>query len=164
VIKVTRSAVIDAPIERVWAVLRDFNSHTAWHPIVAQSAIEGGESADQVGCVRNFTLKDGTHVREQLLALSDEDHISTYCILDATIPLARYVATVQLKRVTDGNRTFWHWQSTFDAPRGREREFADLVGKGVYESGFAPTSGRRATRVRRRRGVQPGARSAVRRS
>ena len=135
-IKVTRSAVIDAPIERVWAVLRDFNSHAAWHPIVGESAIENGESADQVGCVRNFTLKDGNHVREQLLALSDEDHVSTYCILDATLPLRRYVATVQLKRVTDGNRTFWHWQSTFDAPRGREREFADLVGKNVYEAGF----------------------------
>ena len=135
-IKVTRSAVIDAPIERVWAVLRDFNSHTAWHPIVGESAIEGGEPADQVGCVRNFTLRDGNHIREQLLALSDEDHVSTYCILDATLPMQRYVATVQLKHVTDGNRTFWHWQSTFDVPRGREREFADLVGKGVYEAGF----------------------------
>ena len=50
--------------------------------------------------------------------------------------MQRYVATVQLKRVTDGNRTFWHWQSTFDVPRGREREFAELVGKGVYEAGF----------------------------
>jgi NADPH2:quinone reductase len=136
VIKVTRSAVIDAPIERVWAVLRDFNSHAAWHPIIAESAIENGEAADQVGCVRNFTLKDGNHLREQLLGLSDEDHVSTYCILDATLPLRRYVATVQLKRVTDGDRTFWHWQSTFDAPRGREREFAELVGKGVYETGF----------------------------
>ncbi len=135
-IRVTRSAVIDAPIERVWAVLRDFNSHTAWHPIVAQSEIEGGESSDQVGCVRNFTLQDGARIREQLLALSDDDHVSTYCILDATLPMQRYVATVQLKRVTDGNRTFWHWQSTFNAPRGREREFAELVGKGVYEAGF----------------------------
>ena len=135
-IKVTRSAVIDAPIERVWAVLRDFNSHTAWHPIVAESAIENGEPSDQVGCVRNFTLRDGNHIREQLLALSDEDHVSTYCILDATLPMQRYVATVQLKRVTDGNRTFWHWQSTFDVPRGREREFAELVGKSVYEAGF----------------------------
>jgi len=136
VIKVTRSAVIDAPIERVWAVLRDFNSHAAWHPIVGESAIENGESADQVGCVRTFTLKDGNQVREQLLALSDDDHVSTYCILDATIPLRRYVATVQLKRATDGNRTFWHWQSTFDVPRGREREFAELVGNNVYEAGF----------------------------
>jgi NADPH:quinone reductase-like Zn-dependent oxidoreductase len=38
--------------------------------------------------------------------------------------------------VTDGERTFWHWQSTFDAPRGRERELADMVGTGVYEGGF----------------------------
>ena len=135
-IRVMRSAVIDAPIERVWAVLRDFNSHTAWHPVVTESEIEGGERSDQVGCVRRFTLRDGHRVREQLLALSDRDHVSTYCILDASIPLQRYVATVQLKRVTDGDRTFWHWQSTFDAPRGRERELADRVGRDVYEGGF----------------------------
>ena len=135
-IRVTRSAVIDAPIERVWAVLRDFNSHTAWHPAVGESEIEGGDPPDQVGCVRRFTLRDGNLVREQLLALSDPEHVSTYCILDATLPMRRYVATVQLKRVTDGDRTFWHWQSTFDVPRGREQEFEQRVGVGVYEGGF----------------------------
>jgi NADPH2:quinone reductase len=135
-IRVVRSAVIDAPIERVWSILRDFNSHTAWHPVVAESAIENGEPSDQVGCVRNFSLQDGNRIREQLLALSDTEHISTYCILDATLPMRRYVATVRLKPVTDGNRTFWHWESTFETPAGREQEFADLVGKGVYEAGF----------------------------
>ena len=136
-IRVRRSAVIDAPIERVWAVLRDFNSHSAWHPAVGPSTIERGEASDQVGCVREFTLKDGNQIREQLLALSDRDHVSTYCILDATLRMRNYVATVQLKRVTDGDRTFWHWESTFDVPRGREREFESLVGGQVYEAGFA---------------------------
>src|SRR5206468_8847496 len=98
--------------------------------------IAGGEPSDQVGCVRRFRLRDGNRIREQLLALSDRDHICTYCILDASVPLRRYVATLQLKRVTDGERTFWHWQSTFDAPPGRERELADLVGTGVSESRF----------------------------
>ena len=135
-IRVRRSAVIDAPIDRVWAVLRDFNSHSAWHPAVGPSTIERGESSDQVGCVRDFTLKDGNQIREQLLALSDRDHVSTYCILDATLPMRNYVATVQLKRVTDGDRTFWHWESTFDVPRGREPEFEQLVGSQVYEAGF----------------------------
>ena len=135
-IRVRRSAVIDAPIDRVWAVLRDFNSHSAWHPAVGDSRIERGEPSDQVGCVRNFFLKDGNHIREQLLALSDRDYISTYCILDATLPMRNYVATVQLKRVTDGDRTFWHWESTFDVPKGRGREFEQLVGGGVYEAGF----------------------------
>jgi NADPH:quinone reductase-like Zn-dependent oxidoreductase len=136
-IRVRRSAVIDAPIERVWAVLRDFNSHSAWHPAVGPSTIEHSEPPDQVGCVREFTLKDGNHIREQLLALSDRDHVSTYCILDATLPMRNYVATVQLRRVTDGDRTFWHWESTFDVPRGREHEFEQLVGGQVYEAGFA---------------------------
>ena len=158
-IKVVRSAVIDAPIERVWAVLRDFNSHTAWHPIIAESMIEAGEAADQIGCVRSFTLKDGNRVREQLLALSDADHLSTYCILDATLPMQRYVATVRLKRVTDGNRTFWHWQSSFDAPRGREKEFAELVGRGVYEAGF---EGLRGYLGRTRLAAAPAPRNAAR--
>jgi NADPH:quinone reductase-like Zn-dependent oxidoreductase len=134
--RVTRSAIIDAPLEQVWAVLRDFNSHDRWHPAVEKSVIEDGAPSDEVGCVRSFTLKDGAHIREQLLALSESDHLSTYCILDATVPLRRYVATVTLKRVTDGDRTFWHWQSTFETPPGRERELADMVGRGVYEAGF----------------------------
>src|SRR6266403_838264 len=114
-IRVTRSAVIDAPIERVWAVLRDFNSHTAWHPVVAESEIEGGERADQIGCVRRFTLRDGNRVREQLLALSDRDHISTYCILDASVPHRRYVGA-RPRRARRCRRTEW-WPSPSAGPR-----------------------------------------------
>jgi NADPH:quinone reductase-like Zn-dependent oxidoreductase len=156
--RVTRSTIIDAPIEQVWAVLRDFNSHRDWHPVIAASEIEGGEASDQVGCVRNFTLKDGNHLREQLLTLDDRNYVSTYCILDATIPLQRYVATVRLARVTDSDRTFWHWQSTFATPRGRERELAETVGTGVYEAGFAAL---RAYLAQRARGAPTSPRSAT---
>jgi NADPH:quinone reductase len=134
--RIQRSTIIDAPIERVWEILRDFNSHDQWHDVVESSRIEGDELPTQVGCVRNFTLKDGNRVREQLLTLSDSDFKSTYCIVEATLPLQRYVATVALKRVTDGNRTFWHWESTFATPPGRERELRDRVAQGVYEAGF----------------------------
>jgi NADPH:quinone reductase len=134
--KVVRSTVIDAPIERVWEVLRDFNSHDRWHPAIASSSIEGGERSDQVGCVRNFKLADGNHIREQLIALSDVDHVSTYCILQSTVPLERYVATVTLKRITDGNRTLWHWESSFAAPPEQARALVEMVAKGVYEAGF----------------------------
>ena len=135
--RVIRSTVIDAPIERVWAILRDFNSHDRWHDIIDSSRIEGGERGDQIGCVRNFALKDGNRIREQLLTLSDTEYKSTYCILDATVPLQRYVSTLMLKPVTDGDRTFWHWESTFSTPPGRERELRHMVAQGVYEAGFA---------------------------
>ena len=134
--RVVRSTVIDAPIARVWAVLRHFNSHDRWHSAIDKSHIEGRDKGDQLGCVRSFTLKDGNTIREQLLTLDDREFKSTYCIVDASVPLQRYVATVTLKPVTDGNRTFWHWESSFATPPGRERELRDLVAKGVYETGF----------------------------
>ena len=134
---VVRSTVIDAPIARVWAVLRDFNSHDQWHDVVAESRIEGSDRGDQVGCVRSFTLKDGNKIREQLLTLSDTDYKSTYSIVEATVPQQRYVATVTLKPVTDGDRTFWHWESTFATPPGQERELREMVARDVYEAGFA---------------------------
>ncbi|NBO13069.1 MAG: SRPBCC family protein, partial [Betaproteobacteria bacterium] len=117
--RVLRSTIIDAPIERVWAVLRDFNSHDRWHDIVAQSRIEAGQGSSQVGCVRNFALKDGHQIREQLLTLDDAQHKLSYCILEASVPLQRYVSTVTLKPVTDGRRTFWQWESTFATPPGQ---------------------------------------------
>jgi len=134
--KVVRSAVIDAPIARVWQVLRDFNSHDAWHDVVEASRIEHGEPSSRVGCVRSFTLKDGGRIREQLLALSDSEHRSTYCMLDATVPLKRYVATVTLKPVTDGDRTFWHWESRFTTkPEDRDR-LTHMVAEDIYQAGF----------------------------
>jgi hypothetical protein len=39
-VKVVKSTVIDAPVEAVWEVLRDFNGHDRWHPIVADSHVE----------------------------------------------------------------------------------------------------------------------------
>jgi len=134
--KLVRTAVINAPIGRVWAVLRDFSSHDRWHSAIDSSRIEGKDRSDQVGCVRSFALKDGNTIREQLLALDDREYRSTYCILDATIPLQRYVATVTLKPVTDSQRTFWLWESSFATPLGMERELRDLVATGVYEAGF----------------------------
>jgi len=53
-----------------------------------------------------------------------------------TYAVAEHVATVTLKPVTDGNRTFWHWESSFATPPGRERELRDMVAQGVYEAGF----------------------------
>jgi NADPH2:quinone reductase len=111
--------------------LRDFNSHDAWHEIVEASRIEAGRNSAEVGCVRAFTLQDGSFIREQLLALDDSNYRFTYCIVEATVPLDRYVSTVTLKPVTDSNRTFWHWESSFSAPPGRERELVDMVATGA---------------------------------
>src|SRR5215510_11468024 len=73
VIRVYTSSVIEASADAVWAVIRDFNGLPRWAPFVADSRIEGGLPPDKVGCVRNFRLKEGGVIREQLLTLSDYD-------------------------------------------------------------------------------------------
>ncbi|MEM1286644.1 MAG: SRPBCC family protein [Pseudomonadota bacterium] len=135
-VKVVKSTVIDASVEAVWEVLRDFNGHDQWHPAVATSAIERNLPSDKVGCVRRFTLADGSELRERLLTLSDVDMAFTYCLEDTPIPLLNYVAHVRLLPVTDGDQTFWHWESRFDTPPGRENELKELVAEGVYQGGF----------------------------
>ena len=141
-IRVVRSTVIDAPIAAVWEFLRDFNGHDRWHPIVRRSFLEESRRTDQVGCVRNFDLQDGANVRERLLTLSDRDRRFRYTIVDADIPLHDYVAEVELKPVTDGDRTFWRWSSAFNTPPGQEQELAALVATEVYEAGFAAVRSR----------------------
>ena len=135
-VKVSKSTILEAPVETVWEVLRDFNGHDQWHPIVADSVIEKGWPSDRVGCVRRFHLQDGSELRELLLTLSDADMAFSYCLLDTPLPLLNYVAHVRLAPVTDGDMTFWHWESRFDTPAGREAELQQLVAENVYQGGF----------------------------
>jgi NADPH2:quinone reductase len=142
--RVRKSTVIDAPIEAVWNLLRDFNGQAGWHPSVAASAIEEQWPPDAIGSVRAFSLTDGTQLREQLLALSDRHKSLTYCLLESPVPLIGYVATIRLKRITEGERTFWSWESTFAAPAGQEHDLEALVGEEIYRAGFVAVQSRLA--------------------
>ena len=86
------SSIIDAPIEKVWEVLRDFNALPNWHPLVARSRIEEDRPADAIGCIRNFQLTDsGQTIQEQLLALSHfyYSHPTLFLVGRRQMPLPR---------------------------------------------------------------------------
>jgi Polyketide cyclase / dehydrase and lipid transport len=135
-IKVYTSTVINGSADAVWAIVRDFNGLPKWTPFVAESRIEGGLPSDKVGCVRNFRLKDGGVIREQLLTLSDYDYQCTYSILESPMGVENYVATLKLTPVTDGNTTFAEWWAEFDPPAGEEKELAEGIGQGVFQTAF----------------------------
>jgi hypothetical protein len=133
---VVKSTILDAPTGAVWHLLRDFNGHDRWHPAVATSAIERALAADKIGCVRRFKLMDGSELREQLLALSDLEQTFSSCLLDTPIPMFNYVAHVRLLPVTDGDRTFWQWESRFTT-RPEDREgITQMVAEQIYQAGF----------------------------
>ena len=130
------SSVLDAPVDRVWARIRDFNALPRWHPRIAESQIEDGLPSDKIGCVRNFRLQNGDRIRERLLGLSDHDLFCTYSILESPMPLENYVATIRLTPISDGNRTFIEWTAEFDCAPERENELVSNIGTGVFQGGF----------------------------
>ncbi|MCY4589792.1 MAG: SRPBCC family protein [Alphaproteobacteria bacterium] len=130
------SSVVDAPAQRVWERVRDFNGLPRWHPRIAESHIEEGEPADRVGCIRNFRLQNGDQIREQLLALSDYDLVCTYSILDSPMPLADYVATLRLTPVSDGDRCFVEWSAEFACEPEVEEDLVNGISRDVFQTGF----------------------------
>lgn len=141
-VRVLRSSVVDAPVDALWRLLRDFNSHAAWHPAIADSHLEAGEAGDLVGSVRAFRLADGSALREQLIALSDRDRELTYCLIEAPVPLVDYVATLRLRPVTDGDRSFIQWESRFRPPDDQAADLVRLVAEDIYEAGFVALKSR----------------------
>lgn len=135
-INVDTSTIINAPIDDVWGIIRDFNGHADWHPAIASSHIEDGRAGDSVGAVRNFQLVGGEALREELLTLSDLTYSFSYKILTSDVPLLNYVAHVELRPVTASARTYWRWWSRFDTPPGQEADLAQTVREGVYHAGF----------------------------
>jgi Polyketide cyclase / dehydrase and lipid transport len=135
-VKVYTSSVIDASAARIWELVRDFNGLPNWHPLIADSRIEGNQPADKVGCIRNFNLKAGGNIREQLLSLSDYDYSCSYSILVSPTGVESYIATLKLTPITDGDRTFAEWSAEFECAPEREAELARLVGQDVFQGGF----------------------------
>ena len=142
------SAVMDVPVERAWAVLRDFNALPTYNAsLFATSEIEDGLPADRIGCVRRFYTHDGSMIREQLLSLSDRDRSCCYCILEVVgLPVRGYVSEVKIRTVTETGQTFGEWWADFDADPADMAECVARVSN-TFRLGFQGTE--RVVRERR---------------
>ncbi len=138
------STVIDAPVEAVWSVVRDFNAMPAWNPAVPNSLIEDGLASDVVGCIRSFHLADGTRVRERLLALDDSRYTFTYNFETPAFPVANYIATMELIPVTRTNATFVRWFADFDEDPQDAGTYVQKVSRDVFAAGLGTLSARAA--------------------
>jgi hypothetical protein len=131
------STVIDAPAAAVWARIRDFNGLADWHAgLVARSEIEDGLAGDQVGCIRSFELTDGTHIREKLLSHSDVDRAYSYDFQKTPFDVDDYHATLRVTPVTDGDKSFVEWWTTFDCDRDQIAHWTDFFASQVFQGGF----------------------------
>jgi hypothetical protein len=131
------STVIDAPADAVWARIRDFNGLPVWIPgAFGSSEIEEGKAGDQVGGIRSFTLADGTHIREKLLTHSDLERSYTYDFQKTPFDVDNYRATIRVTPVTDGDRSFVEWWTTFDCDRDQIDHWERFFATEVFQGGF----------------------------
>lgn len=131
------SAVIPAPVNEVWALLRDYNGLAGWHPAIEASSLDSG-AATEVGVVRRLTLGGGGGVIvERLLSLDDAHRHLTYNILESPFDVRRYIATLRVAPVTDTGHTFAEWWAEYDAEADDEARLTDFFSGAVFGDGLA---------------------------
>ncbi|MFJ3464555.1 SRPBCC family protein [Achromobacter spanius] len=131
------TAIVNAPLDKVWPLFRDFNGLGGWHPGVAESRLEEGGRHDAVGSVRHLTLKPSGFVREQLLMLDDPNTELRYSIIETDLPMRDYVAGVSLHPITEGGGTLVQWWADFRVEGAELSDVAAAVGQNVFAAGLA---------------------------
>lgn len=134
--KVFVSTVINAPPERVWRVVSDFNGLAAWMPGMKDSAIEPGKNEKEIGAVRRLSMAGTKEVlRERLEVLSPEDCLITYSVLEGPLPVKNIRTSMRLRPITDVYGTLGEWSSEFETEKGREEEGQEFMTR-VFNAGF----------------------------
>lgn len=113
------STVLDATIDVVWAIVRDFGAYE-WAG-AGSAVVEDDRPGDSVGAIRR--VGDDGAMRQQLVQLSDTDHSSTYDVLPGSpMDVDNYRACLRLRPVIDARQTFVEWSASFDcSPEHAER-------------------------------------------
>lgn len=140
--KVTETVEINAPPEKVWALVGNFGD-MGWHPAVAKTDAKGGNEPNTA--TRTLTLKGGGEIKEALERYDAAGMNYFYRITDVNIdvlPVANYSATLQVKP-KDGGGSVAEWRGAFyrgymnnDPPEKYNDEAAVKAVTAVYRAGL----------------------------
>lgn len=134
-VNVMRSVIIEAPIEKVWAAVRSFDSIVNWSPGVAGAHMESG-SPTAAGSIRHLDIPGGAVFRETLLAHSDTDQSYTYDIVEGPLPCTDYVSTHRFIPITDGDMTLGIWSGEFNCGPSDSKKLESIFGDQIYRGGM----------------------------
>lgn len=128
-ISVSLKTELDASAADVWKIVGDFGA-IDFLTLVLEVSVEG----EGIGAVRTITLPEEGKVVERLDALDAEAMTITYSILESTLPIDNYVATMTVTESGESKATFI-WFSTFTAKGVPDEEAKKLI-EDLYTGGF----------------------------
>lgn len=119
---------INAPTEKVWKTIRDFDGIDRYLGAVKSCTVEGSGE----GAKRTCVLQDGVKINERLESLDEEKRTLSYSIIDTDppMPFTGYVGTVKVSD-TGGDRTEVDWSGTFEVKGADEAEMVAMT-EGLY--------------------------------
>lgn len=139
--KVVESVEIDAPADKIWALVGDFGTGwPKWHPAIEASKADKG---NEVGSTRHLTIKGGKFLDEQLEGYDASGMTLKYRIKAGdALPVTNYSSIVTVQAA--GNKTRVEWRGAFyrgfpnnDPPPDQNDEAAVAAVTGVYKTGLA---------------------------
>lgn len=138
--KVVESVEINAPADKVWAVVGNFKD-MSWHPAFAKTEATGNE----VGATRVLTTTAGGKINETLTKYNAEGKSLSYEITEVDVkvlPVTNYAATISV--TGSGDKSTVEWRGAFyrgyvnnDPPPELSDEAAVKAVTGVYKDGLA---------------------------
>jgi hypothetical protein len=138
--KVVETVDINAPADKVWAVIGNFQD-MSWHPAVAKLEGTGGNDAN---ATRTLTLKSGGTIAEKLIQNDAAGKHYKYEITDVDVkvlPVKNYSSQLSVKG--EGDKSTVEWKGAFyrgfmnaEPPPELNEEAAIKAVTGVYRAGL----------------------------
>ncbi|WP_336486945.1 SRPBCC family protein [Methylobacterium nigriterrae] len=138
--KIQESVEINAPADKVWSVIGNFQD-MSWLPPVEKTEGKGGNDPK---ATRTLTLKGGATVEEELSKYSAEKKSYSYRIdkVDVkTLPVNDYSSTIEVE--DEGGKSKVTWKGAFyrgymnnDPPPELNDENSEKAVRGLYRTGL----------------------------
>ncbi len=139
--KVTETIEINAPPEKVWAAIGNFQD-MSWHPAVASQTGQGDNAID---ATRVLTLQGGGTIDEVLYKYEPEKMSYSYRITAVDVkvlPVTNYSSTITVLPA-DGGKSLVEWRGAFyrgypnnDPPPELNDDAAIAAVTAVYKAGL----------------------------
>jgi hypothetical protein len=140
--KVVKEIEINAPVDKVWAIISDYCSIKDWNPGVTACESDKGNATDSI---RTITLESGQQMKEKLVKYKPDATMYQYMLMEPNIdamPINTHGATLSVK-AAGSNKAIVEWKGAFyrsfpgpNPPPELSDETANKVLSDFYTSGL----------------------------